>query len=188
DKMLIAGCGSGRVGTRLAITAVGPKKKCTIHSGPCASGAKAVRIHALVRAADALLASQASELSASMAYMSLEGTGCTSLVRTVNTPIPTRTIVVAAQMNGVDQRAPSHSASSKGTSSHAISAMIAAVTIPPTAVTPRKTAPIKYAIGISSAAVTSADRHMEIPFGVSRPWPPASNAASATTSTGQMKR
>jgi hypothetical protein len=86
-----------------------PKKKCAIHSGPCANGAKAVRVHALVRAADALLASQASELSASMAYMSLEGTGCTSLVRTVNTPIPTRTIAAAAQMNGVDQRAPSHS-------------------------------------------------------------------------------
>ncbi len=186
--MLIAGCGSGRVGTRLATTAAGPSKKCAIHSGPCANGAKAVRVHTLAWAADALLASQASELSASMAYMSLEGTGCTSLVRTVNTPIPTRTIAAAAQMNGVDQRAPSHRISSNGKSSHTMSAMIAAVTIPPAAVTPRKTAPIKYAIGISSAAVTSAAMHMAIPFAVSRPWPPASNAASATTSTGQMKR
>src|SRR5262245_7629953 len=135
--MLIAGCGSGRDGARLATTAVGSSKKCAIHAGPCANGAKALRVHALLRAADALLASQASELSASMAYMSLEGTGCTSLVRTVNAPIPTRTIAAAAQMNGVDQRAPSHSASSKGTSSHAISAMIAAVTTPPAAVTPR---------------------------------------------------
>jgi hypothetical protein len=186
--MLIAGCGSGRVGTRLAATAVGPQKKCEIHSGPCENGAKADRVHAPVRAANAVAASQASELSASMAYMSLEGTGCTSLVRTVNAPIPTRAIAAAAQMNGVDQRAPSHSASSNGTSSHAISAMIAAVTIPPAAVTPRKTAPIKYAIGISSAAVTNAARHMAIPFAVSRPRPPASNAASATTSTGKVKR
>ena len=40
----------------------------------------------------------------------------------------------------------------------------------------------------NAGAVTSAARHMAIPFAVSRPWPPASNAASATTSTGQMKR
>src|SRR5262249_58798392 len=98
DKMLIAGCGSGRIGTRLATTAVGPKKKCAIHSGPCANGAKAARVHALVRAADARLASQASELSASMAYMSLEGTGCASLVRTVSAPIQTKTIAAAVQM------------------------------------------------------------------------------------------
>ena len=186
--MLIAGCDSERHGTRLATSALGCSKKCAIHSGPCENGAKAVRVHALVRTADALAASQASELSASMAYMSLEGTGCTSLVRTVNTPIPTRVIAAAAQMNGVDQRAPSHSASSKGTSSHAISAMIAAVTIPPAAVTPRKTAPIRYAIGISSATVTSAPMPMAMPFIVSRPRPSGNSAASATTSMGQMKR
>jgi hypothetical protein len=66
--------------------------------------------------------------------------------------------------------------------------MITAVTIPPAAVTPRKTAPIKYAIGISSAVVKSAATHMAISFALRRLWPSASNAESATTNTGQVKR
>src|SRR5262249_52484593 len=144
DKTLIAGCGSERDGTRLATTALGHKKKWAIHSGPCANGAKTVRVHASVRAIDARLASQASELSTSIAYMSIELTGWTSPVRTVSAPIPTRMIVAAAQMTGVDQRAPLHTISSNGTSSHTISAMMAASTIPPAAVTPSKTAPIRY--------------------------------------------